>query len=173
MAVPEQTPINVYTATGLTTIFPFAFLVFSAEDLVVTVAGVEKVSGVDYTVAGVGVQAGGTVTMTTAPTAGQQVQVFRRSKLKRDRDYQTSGDLLADSLDDDIDRLVLVLQELHAGLFGPLPAPNAASSAGRLHWAKRRASAWICPSVFQTSQAAMIAQAAIIKVERYFSFFMK
>lgn len=128
MAVPEQTPINVYTATGLTTIFPFAFLVLSAEDLVVTVAGVEKVSGVDYTVAGVGVQAGGTVTMTTAPTAGQQVQVFRRSKLKRDRDYQTSGDLLADSLDDDIDRLVLVLQELHAGLFGPLPAPNDAST---------------------------------------------
>ncbi len=128
MPVTEQTPITAHIANGSTTVFPFEFFVQAAADLVVSVNGVEKASGVDYTVSGVGVPAGGTVAMTTAPANGLPVLIFRRTRLRRERDYQTNGDLLADSLDEDADRPILIFQELFAGLFGDLPAPNDVST---------------------------------------------
>ncbi len=128
MPVTEQTPITAHVANGSTAVFPFEFLVLQASDLVVAVNSVELVSSIDYTVSGVGAAAGGSVTLAVMPPAGQSVVVFRRSRLSRDRDYQTNGDLLADALDEDADRPILILQELMAGLFGDLPAPNDAST---------------------------------------------
>ena len=114
MPVTEQTPITAHVANGSTAVFPFEFLVLQASDLVVAVNSVELVSSIDYTVSGVGAAAGGSVTLAVMPPAGQSVVVFRRSRLSRDRDYQTNGDLLADALDEDADRPILILQELMA-----------------------------------------------------------
>jgi len=127
MAVTEQTPLNSYTANGVTTVFAFSFLVLQAADLVVLVDGAQKTLGVDYTVAGVGIGAGGTVNFLAAPASPLNVTVYRDSAIKRQTDYQDNGDLLADTLNLDIDRLWLVLQEIFNGGKGPptaLRVPN-------------------------------------------------
>lgn len=132
MAVTEQSPINNYTGNGATTVFAFSFLVLAAADLSVKVSGVLKTLGVDYTVAGVGVGAGGTVTFLSAPAASAPVSIYRDSALARATDYQTNGDLLAGTINTDFDRLWLVLQEFISGGTGfgtTLRAPNGEAVA--------------------------------------------
>ena len=69
MTVSSQTPINRSTGNGVTTVFPYGFKIISEADIEVTVDGVVKTLNVDYTVSGVGNEAGGNVTMTAAPAA--------------------------------------------------------------------------------------------------------
>lgn len=119
MAVTEQTPLTAHIANGLTTVFAFEFLVQEAGDLTVqtTIGGVTTTAtfGTDYTVAGLGVTAGGTVTFTTAPANGATVVIFRDSAVTRTTNYLNNGDLLSDTHNDDHDRPLLLLQEIIAG----------------------------------------------------------
>lgn len=114
MAVIEQTPISNFTGNGVTTVFAFDFLVPLNTDLLVIVDGVTQALGTDYTVAGTGVSSGGTVTFTTAPASGVAVSVVRDIPATRSTDYQENGDLLADVLNDDFDRIVLMVQDATA-----------------------------------------------------------
>lgn len=116
MAVTEQTPIQTYTANGSTTVFAFPFLALLAGDLVVTVSTTDTepdvmTLGVDYTVAGLGVSSGGTVTFVVAPANGAEVIIYRDTSLTRSTDYQDNGDLLAAVVNEDFDRLWLAMQE--------------------------------------------------------------
>ena len=131
MSVTEQTPLQSYNANGVTTVFPFAFLVLQAVDLIVQVVDAlgfttTKVLNVDYTLSGVGVPAGGTVTFSAAPASGTQVVIFRDTELSRSSDYQDNGDLLADTLNRDLDRPIMIMQEIVAGAKG---LPTAATLA--------------------------------------------
>lgn len=120
MAVTQQTPLNTYTANGATTAFAFEFLLGEAGDLVVQVtdtagATTTKALGVDYTISGLGVASGGTVTFTGAPANGYTVTIYRDTDLARSTDYPTNGDLPSATLDADFDRLWLALQEVFSG----------------------------------------------------------
>uniref|UniRef100_UPI003341E954 hypothetical protein n=1 Tax=Methylibium sp. TaxID=2067992 RepID=UPI003341E954 len=95
MAVTAQTPINVTQANGLTTTFPYNFLILDAADLLVRLSGVQQVLNVDYTVTGVGNQAGGNVVFTVAPSFGTTVVRQRQMDFDRVQDYQTNGDFAA------------------------------------------------------------------------------
>ncbi len=133
MTVSQQTPLNRYTGNGASTVFAFSFLVLASTDLVVTVTdsgGVvtTKTLGADYTVAGVGVPAGGTVTFLSAPASGTTVTIYRQTSLSRVTDYQNNGDLLAQTLDDDFDRVWLALQEIYSG--ARVPAGSVRAPAG-------------------------------------------
>jgi hypothetical protein len=110
MTLPVQTPINRYTYTGSTT-FVYSFLVIDEGDLAVTVDGVQKVLGVDYTVSGVGVLTGGSISYTGGLASGQVVALTRDIALERLSDYQEEGDLLAGDLNADFDRLWMGLQD--------------------------------------------------------------
>lgn len=111
MSVPEQTPVSSYTGNGVATVFAYQFLVTLAADLVVTVNGVVKVNGVDYTVSGLAVQSGGNVTFISgAPALNASIVLKRVIALKRDIDYQYAGDFLASTVNADIDRLWLAAQ---------------------------------------------------------------
>lgn len=110
MTVPVQTPINSYIYAGSPS-FVYSFQLLQATDLLVTVDGVVKTLGVDYTVAGVGVQAGGTIAYLGAITVGQLVSLSRQTTLGRSTDYQTLGDFLAGTINNDFDRLWMALQE--------------------------------------------------------------
>lgn len=116
MAVIEQTPVSQFTGNGVTTVFAFSFLVPLNTDLLVIVDGVTKTLGTDYTVAGTGVSSGGTVTFTTAPASGAAVSLVRSVPASRSTDYQENGDLLAEVLNDDFDRVVLMVQDAKAVL---------------------------------------------------------
>lgn len=110
MTVSAQTPINSYIYAGSPT-FVYAFQLLQAGDLLVTVDGVTKTPGVDYTITGVGAQAGGSITFITTVNVGQLVSLSRQTTLSRTNDYQSLGDFLATTVNGDMDRLWMALQE--------------------------------------------------------------
>ncbi|HBR7624636.1 TPA: hypothetical protein ACWCLD_001640 [Klebsiella pneumoniae] len=109
MSVPSQTPYNVYTANGLTTVFAYQFMIMTAGDLEVSVNGTPVSSG--FTVQGAGQTGGGQVVFITPPAGGSVVMLLRKLTIKRDTDYQDNGDLLADTINADFDRLWLAMQQ--------------------------------------------------------------
>lgn len=121
MSVAEQTPVQGYTANGVTTAFSFPFTILAEGDLGVMVDGALQTLNVAYTVTGVG-GASGTVTFTTAPANLAAIVIYRDSDLTRATDYQDNGDLLAATVNRDFDRLWLVLQEM---LLGAKLSPRA------------------------------------------------
>ena len=109
MTVSVQTPYNESVANGVTTVFPFTFKLLLLSDLRVFFNGVEQLSG--FTVSGIGVNSGGNVTFTTPPANLVTVLLKRELALKRDIDYQENGDLPANGLDNDIDRVWQAIQQ--------------------------------------------------------------
>lgn len=116
MSVTNQTPVNAFSANGVTTVFNFTFQVLDSSDLRVQVDGADKIIGAEYTVSGIGNPAGGSVTFLSAPAADSSVVVFRDSVLERDTDYQNNGDLRAATVNFDFDRIWLALQEILYGV---------------------------------------------------------
>jgi len=131
MAVVEEDPIASSVANGVTTSFPFSFSLRSAADLVVTgtLDGIVTTYslGVHYTVSGVG-GGSGSADFLSAPASGTIITRYRRTQLVRSTDYQDNGDLPADTLNADFDRLWQAVQELEGG--GRSPANTVRASAG-------------------------------------------
>ncbi|HHP8124456.1 TPA: GDSL-type esterase/lipase family protein [Klebsiella pneumoniae] len=109
MSVPSQTPYNIYTANGLTTVFAYQFMIMTAGDLDVSVNGTSIASG--FTVQGAGQTGGGQVVFAEPPANGAIVTLLRKLAIKRDTDYQDNGDLLAETINADFDRLWLAMQQ--------------------------------------------------------------
>jgi len=109
MSVPNQTPYNIYTANGLTTVFPYEFYLLNAGDLAVSLNGSIITSG--YTISGVGNVDGGEVSFLTPPANGVTVMLERVIPTYRLTDYQDNGDLLADTVNKDFDRLWMAIQQ--------------------------------------------------------------
>ncbi|MDE1508182.1 phage tail fiber protein [Serratia nevei] len=109
MSVPNQTPYNIYTANGLTTVFPYEFYLLNAGDLAVSLNGSVITSG--YTISGVGNVDGGEVLFLTPPDNGATVMLERAIPTYRLTDYQDNGDLLADTVNKDFDRLWMAIQQ--------------------------------------------------------------
>lgn len=131
MSVPNQTPYNIYTANGLTTVFPYEFYLLNAGDLAVSLNGSVITSG--YTISGVGNVDGGEVSFLTPPANGVTVMLERLIPTYRLTDYQDNGDLLADTVNQDFDRLWMAIQQafIYLGLAltrpllgGPFNAKN-------------------------------------------------
>ncbi|KMK19843.1 glycoside hydrolase family protein [Pluralibacter gergoviae] len=108
MSVPNQTPYNIYTANGLTTVFAYEFYLISAGDIQVTINGAVITGG--YSVGGVGNVGGGDITFLTPPANGAMVMLERNIPTYRLTDYQDNGDLLADTVNKDFDRLWMAIQ---------------------------------------------------------------
>lgn len=136
MPIGLQTPINGHTGNGVTTTFAYNFGILAAADLKVKVAGATITTG--FTVTGVGNRAGGTVVFSVPPASGAAVLLYRSVSRDRATDYQTNGDLRAEVLDDDLDRLVMALQEDAEILTRVVRAPTG-ESLGELAAAALRA----------------------------------
>lgn len=108
MSVPNQTPYIIYNANGLTTVFPFEFYIINASDIQVTINGTPVTSG--YSVSGAGNVGGGDVIFITPPANGSVVMLERVVPTYRLTDYQDNGDLLADTVNKDFDRLWMAIQ---------------------------------------------------------------
>jgi hypothetical protein len=121
MAVLNQTPFTPYTANGVTTVFPYTFQVLALGDLVVEVNGVAQVSG--FTVSGIGNSTGGNVTFAAPPANLAKITLKRQIAFQRLTDYQDNGDLLADTVNLDYDRLWLALQQSKQDISRSLKLP--------------------------------------------------
>lgn len=143
MSVQSQTPFNSYTANGATTVFPYSFLLLESGDLVVSVDGVVKTLATDYTISGLTNPEGGNVTFVSPPANGAKVLLLRMLTIQRLSDYQENGDLYAATINNDLDRLWLALQQLQQNDIRALKLPvdtttdqviaqDAASRVGKL-----------------------------------------
>lgn len=126
MSVAKENPVASSVANGVATVFPHAFTVLAAGDLVVkgTLNGVTTVYvyGLHYSITELGEPAG-SVVFNAAPAAGTVVDRYRISQMVRYVDYQNNGDLRATTLNDDIDRIWLALQELNSRSASAVRAP--------------------------------------------------
>lgn len=121
MSVPAQTPISgPFIANGITTQFAYNFLLLDAADLIVFVGGSPTT---EFTVTGVGNSQGGNVIFNIPPASGLDVLIKRSTPYTRQTDYADNGDLLADVLNGDFDRLWLALQEIFANFSSSISKP--------------------------------------------------
>lgn len=132
MAVSNQTPRNVSVATAGATVFPYDFKVVDASDLLVTVDGVAKTLNVDYTVDGVGLDAGGNVTFLAALAGGETVMRKRNMAFVRTTDFQSLGDLRSSTLNNDQDAAVLMAQQIAEQQDRALTIPPESTANGTL-----------------------------------------
>lgn len=129
MTVSTAPSINTSTANGVTTVFPYGFRVLKADDLYVSVAGIRKTLGIDYTITGVGAATGGNITFLEPPANGATVLRMRLMAFKRDTDYQTGGELRASEVNTDFDAAIMMIQQLAA-----LAMTSVDDEAGSLSW---------------------------------------
>lgn len=113
--VPPQTPENQYIAVAGQTVFDYTFLIFSNQDITVKRNNITLSLNADYSVSDVGVTDGGEVTLVDPVNEGDIITLFRDMQIKRDIDYQESGAFRADTVDNDFNRIILLLQQLNQG----------------------------------------------------------
>jgi len=120
LLVNDVTPNVQYTATASQTTFAYPFAIFEDADLKVyqVASGGTPDDTTDlltltthYTVTGAGTTAGGNVVLVTGATSGDVVTIKRDLAIKRTTDYQNNGDLAAESFNDDLDKLVMMVQQ--------------------------------------------------------------
>jgi hypothetical protein len=139
MAFNNNTPRLEFTATSGQTEFVFNFKIFNASDIVVyqTPTGQTPDDATDilietthYTVVIDG-DNGGTVTLVSGATLNDSVTLLRDLPFTRETDYQTGGDLLEATLDEDQDYQTYLSQQLESskGQFINLPASVQGVSA--------------------------------------------
>lgn len=137
LKVGDLTPRAQYTASSGQTAFTYPFPIFANADLKVYVGNTLKTLTTDYTVTGAGTDNGGTVTLVSGASTGDIVTVFRDMPVARTSDYQVNGDLLATTLNDDLDKLVMMCQQIEEAFDGRTIlldrfAENPTNAEGRL-----------------------------------------
>lgn len=110
MSVSVQVPYKKYTAAPGATVFPTTFRVVLAGDLKVRVDGVVVTSG--FTLSALGLSAGLDVTFTTPKVGGEVVELQRIIPKSRANDYQQLGNFDAATVNSDLDRAWMSLQEV-------------------------------------------------------------
>ncbi|MEM5429407.1 hypothetical protein [Cupriavidus oxalaticus] len=110
MSVPIQNTVFSYVANGSTSNFAYECYVIEAGDLAVYLDDVKQAGG--YTVTGVGNVSGGDVVFSTNPIALTVVRIERDVAIKRDTQYQILGDFRSPDVNNDYDRLWMVLQRV-------------------------------------------------------------
>lgn len=112
MTVGSGVPYNEHTGNGTATVFAYEFTILEAGDFVATIDGTVTSA---YSLTGVGNPAGGTCVFDTAPASGAVVLLRRVVALVRETDYQTNGDLQAETINADLDRLMMAIQDVGTG----------------------------------------------------------
>lgn len=137
MTISTTTSRIQYTGNAVTTAFSFPYRFLANGDLTVTIttpagATTTQVLGTDYTVTGAGLDAGGTVTMTTPPASGELLTIRRVLDLTQEVDYQSGDPFPAETHEQALDRLTMITQQLDEALTRTLTLPpesNADASA--------------------------------------------
>lgn len=124
MPVPAQaTLFNESVANGLTTSFPYQFMIADADDITVEVDDIIVTTG--FAVTGVGSPTGGAIEFAVAPANGSTVLRYLDPVLKRVQDYQQLGDFNSETIDLDLDRIWLAIQSFQASVGRAIKLPVA------------------------------------------------
>jgi hypothetical protein len=112
MPVSNIPPNIKYTANGASNAYAYPFRILKLNDIKVSINGVVQTTG--YTVSGIGLEGGGQVTISPTPAVGKVIYIYREVELDRTNDYISGGILAANTLDDDLDRIVMQIQDLYS-----------------------------------------------------------
>lgn len=116
MSLSSTTDRVSYAGNGATLGFSFPYKFFAEADLAVLVknntTGVEttKTLTTHYTTTGVGAEAGGTVTMITAPATGETIVIYRNKSAIQELEIGDNGKIPADNLEKELDKIVMMIQ---------------------------------------------------------------
>ena len=124
--VNDVSPRVQYVAAAAQTAFDYTFPIFTDADLIVEVDGVTYDPLTDYTVTGEGNDAGGTVTLTTGLAGGEIVTLYRDIPIERTTDFQQNGPLASASFNDELDKLVMIAQQLENAVGRAVRVPQSA-----------------------------------------------
>ena len=111
LIVNDTTPRHQYTAAASQTTFTYSFAIFADADLKVYVGSTLKTLATDYTVTGAGTTSGGTVVFNTGLNAGDIVTIYRDLAVARTTDFQTAGDFKATVVNDELDKMTMMIQQ--------------------------------------------------------------
>ena len=116
-----------YSGVGTGTVAVFATGIYAneASQIVVTINGVQKMLGDDYTLANLGSNAGVNVTMFAGK--GLPVYIERVTPITQEVDTQNNETILEDVLDAEFDKLTMIAQELARGVARALLFPKGES----------------------------------------------
>ena len=126
--VNDLAPRVQYTATASQTAFDYPFPIFADADLVVDIDGTTKTLTTHYTVSGEGEDAGGTVTLLSACAGGEVVTIYRDMALERTSDFSQNSDFSSASFNDELDKIVLMIQQLSGRVNRALRVPMIAET---------------------------------------------
>lgn len=105
-----------FAGNGVTTAFSFPYLFYAEADLVVILktisTGVEVVKTLTthYTTTGAGVDAGGTITMLTAPTALETLIIHRNKSAIQELEITENGKIPSENLVKQLNKIVMQTQ---------------------------------------------------------------
>lgn len=128
MTVSSQVSSVSYLGDGVTTLLPVPYYFLEQEHLLVTRVNLDSstdtlILGSDYSVAGAGNQAGGSITMTSAPAIGVQILIDRAVPATQETDYVPNDPFPAESHERALDKLTMLAQQNSSGLSRALLRP--------------------------------------------------
>jgi hypothetical protein len=116
LPIEEDPRFRISTATGGETSYSVPFPFQANADIVVLRerddVETELEEGTDYSLSGAESPAGGTVTLLTAAVAGDRYTRVGRTVLDRLQSVTRNGSFKSKAIDDDIDRFILIAQEM-------------------------------------------------------------
>ena len=121
--VPDIAPHIQYTANGTQTVFPFPFPVFAQNQLRVTIDQIVQTTS--FSVHGAGESSGGTVTFNSPPHNGAIITIERRIPFRRMGDFSEGGELSANTMNTELDLLMMCAQQLQFDQNGMLHFANS------------------------------------------------
>lgn len=128
MTVSSQVSSVSYLGDGVTTLLPVPYYFLEQTHLLVTRVNPDTstttlVLGSDYSVSGAGVQAGGSVTMFSAPAVGVQILIDRSVPATQETDYVSNDPFPAESHERALDKLTMLVQQSISALGRALLRP--------------------------------------------------
>ncbi|KAB0665662.1 hypothetical protein F6V25_08035 [Oryzomonas japonica] len=128
--IEQQEIYFSYLGNGVIAQFAYGCRIFEANDLRVSVDGVVKALGVDYTITGIDDVQGGEVTFVAAaiPVNGAVVELQRVLSYKRAVSYIQNGDFRPQTVDADQDYQTALLQQMEFTLRRVLLVPPDANA---------------------------------------------
>jgi len=128
MTISTTTSRAQYNGNGVTTIFSFPYRFLANDDLEVRLIAASGASTVltlttDYTVTGARNDAGGSVTILVAPASGEQLLIRRIMDLTQETAYPSGDPFPAQSHEDALDKLTMIVQQHDEELARTLQLP--------------------------------------------------
>lgn len=163
MTIATENNRKQYSGNGATTVFAYDFKISASADLNViltSAAGVETtlVLTTDYTVSGVGVEAGGDVTCVTAPATGTLLTIRRIVALTQLTDLTNQTAFQAETLENAYDKDVMMIQQLKEEVDRSLKVAASDTNTMTLPTAElRKNGVWAFDSNGDTSIIAPVA----------------